>query len=148
MNLQSLAVLFIIIILPISIILQVYTQNEIETLNLQVSYDAKLTDATYDAIKAFQLNTINSSTSDLANSKIRDLEASVNTFFTSISTNFDVQGYDESTLQDYVPALVYTLYDGYYIYSPYTNTLPSDTYQKVDDEGNVIENTDPTYRKW
>ena len=123
MNLQSLAVIFIIIVLPISLVLQVYTQSQIDTLNLQISYDSKLKDSTYDAIKAFQLNTINSSTSDLANSKMRDLEASVNAFFTSVATNFNVQGYNASTLQDYVPALVYTLYDGYYIYSPYTNTL-------------------------
>lgn len=80
MNLQSLAVIFIIIVLPISLVLQVYTQSQIDTLNLQISYDSKLKDSTYDAIKAFQLNTINSSTSDLANSKMRDLEASVNAF--------------------------------------------------------------------
>ena len=87
MNLQSLAVIFIIIVLPISLVLQVYTQSQIDTLNLQISYDSKLKDSTYDAIKAFQLNTINSSTSDLANSKMRDLEASVNAFFTG-SVNF------------------------------------------------------------
>ena len=81
MNLQSLAVIFIIIVLPISLVLQVYTQSQIDTLNLQISYDSKLKDSTYDAIKAFQLNTVNSSTSDLANSKMRDLEASVNAFF-------------------------------------------------------------------
>lgn len=32
-------------------------------------------------------------------------------------------GYNRDILSDYVPALVYTMYDGYYIYSPYTNTL-------------------------
>ena len=53
--------------------------------------NTKLTNATYDALKAFQLNTINSDTSDLANSKLRDIEASVNTFFNSISTNFNIK---------------------------------------------------------
>ena len=123
MKIQSLAVIFIIIMLPISLVLTVYVQNQVQTINLQTSYDEKLTNATYDALKAFQLNTINSSTSDLANSKLRDINASVNTFFNSIAEHFNLAGYDKDTLQSYVPALVYTMYDGYYIYSPFTNTL-------------------------
>lgn len=123
MKLQNLAVIFIIIILPISMILNVYTRNQVKTLKLQISYDSKLNNATYDALKAFQLNTINSDTSDLANSKLRDIEASVNTFFTSIASNFNMAGYNQDELKEYVPALVYTMYDGYYIYSPYTNQL-------------------------
>ena len=123
MKIQSLAVIFIIIMLPISLVLTVYVQNQVQTINLQTSYDEKLTNATYDALKAFQLNTINSSTSDLANSKLRDINASVNTFFNSIAEHFNLAGYDKDTLQSYVSALVYTMYDGYYIYSPFTNTL-------------------------
>lgn len=92
---------------------------------MQTSYDTRLNNATYDALKAFQLNTINSDTSDLANSKLRDIEASVNTFFNSVASNFNMAGYNQDILKEYVPALVYTMYDGYYIYSPYTNTLDS-----------------------
>ena len=123
MKIQNLAVIFIIIILTISLILTSYVQNQVKTLGLQVSYDTKLNNATYDALKAFQLNTFNSDTSDLSNSKMRDVEASANTFFTSIASNFNMEGYNKDVLKDYVPALVYTMYDGYYIYSPYTNTL-------------------------
>lgn len=123
MKIQNLAVIFIIIILPITLILTSYIQSQVQTLNLQTSYDTKLNNATYDALKAFQLNTINSDTSDIANSKLRDIEASVNTFFNSISSNFNMAGYNEDILKEYVPALVYTMYDGYYIYSPFTNTL-------------------------
>ena len=126
MKIQNLAVIFIIIILPISMVLTVYVQNQVKTLELQIEYDDKLTNATYDALKAFQLNTANSSTSDLANSKLRDIEASVNTFFNSISSHFNMAGYNQDILKEYVPALVYTMYDGYYIYSPYTNTLSSE----------------------
>lgn len=97
--------------------------NQVKTLSLQTSYDTKLNNATYDALKAFQLNTMNSDTSDLANSKLRDIEASANTFFNSIASNFNMVGYNQDILKEYVPALVYTMYDGYYIYSPYTNTL-------------------------
>lgn len=125
MKLQNLGVIFIIIILPISILLNAYTRNHIKTLSLQTSYDTKLNNATYDALKAFQLNTVNSDTSDLANSKLRDIEASANTFFNSVASNFNMAGYNQDILREYVPALVYTMYDGYYIYSPYTNTLDS-----------------------
>lgn len=123
MKLQHLAVIFVIIILPITLLLNGYTESQIKTLRLQLSYDDKLDNATYDALKAFQLNAMNSDTSDLANSKIRDIEASANTFFTSIASNFNMAGYNQDILKEYVPALVYVMYDGYYIYSPYTNTL-------------------------
>lgn len=123
MKIQNLAVIFIVIILPISLVLTSYTHSQMRTLDLQISYDSKLNNATYDALKAFQLNTINNTASDLANSKLQDIEASVNTFFNSISSNFNMAGYNQDALKHYVPALVYTMYDGYYIYSPYTNTL-------------------------
>ena len=123
MKLQHLTVIFIIIILPISLILDAYIKSRIETTELQISYDTKLTGATRDAIEAFQQNTVNSSTSDLANSKIRDVLASVNTFFNAVATNFNMVGYNSDILQNYVPALVFTLYDGYYIYTPFNNVL-------------------------
>ena len=129
MKIQGLAVLSIIIILPMAIILNAYSSNQIKTLQFQTSYDNKLINATHDAIKAFQLNMSNSSTSNIADSKIRDIQASVTTFYNSLSSNFNMSGYGEDVLKNYVPAIVYTLYDGYYIYSAYTNTLdPNDNF--------------------
>ena len=139
MKIQNLAVIFVIIMLPISLILTSYVQNQVQTIELQISYDFKLTNATYDALKAFQLNTINSGTSDLSNSKIRDIEASVNTFFSSIAESFNMAGYNKETLQDYVPALVYTMYDGYYIYTPFTNTISDE------DAGATYQNGEKLY---
>ncbi len=126
MKIQGLAIIAIIIILPMSIILNSYSTNQIKTLDLQIQYDSKLKNATYDAIKAFQLNMSNSSTSDLADSKMRDIKASINTFYNSLSNHFNMYGYGKDVLQNYVPAIVYTLYDGYYIYSSYNNTLDKD----------------------
>lgn len=136
MKLQGLAVIAIIIILPMTIILSSYSQSQIKTLQLQTQYDSKLQNATYDAIKAFQLNMSNSSTSDLANSKMRDIKASVNTFYNSLASHFNMVGYGKDVLQNYVPAIVYTLYDGYYIYSAYDNTLDDadDKFDKKDAE--------------
>ena len=126
MKYQYLAVVFVIIMLPISLVFSAYIGAQLDTLDLQISYDTKLDNATYDAIKAFQLNTVNSSTSDLANSKIRDIEASVNSFYNSMANQFNMVGYNQDILKDYVPAIVYTMYDGYYIYTPFTNKLDPD----------------------
>lgn len=136
MRIQDLAIIFIIIILPISIILGAYTQMQISTISLQTEYDMKLTAATSDAIKAFQINTANSSTSDIANSKIRDIEASVSTFKSSIKSVFGMNGYSEDEMDEYIPALVYTMYDGFYIYSRFNNQ--NYLYKtKKDNDGNV-----------
>lgn len=128
MKIQELAIIFVIIILPISLVLSAYAQYQIQTLNTQTLYDTQLTAATYDAIKAYQINAENSTTSELANSKIRDIEASISTFRNSIMSAFRLNGYTEEELDNYIPALVYTMYDGFYIYSPYQNS--------VDESGN------------
>lgn len=88
MKIQSLAIIFIIIILPMSLVFASYTQSRVETISLQTTYDSKLNDATHDALKAYQLNSFMNDTGSLTNSKIRDIEASVNIFFISLSTNF------------------------------------------------------------
>lgn len=137
MRIQDLAIIFIIIILPISIVLGAYTQMQISTISLQTEYDMKLIAATSDAIKAFQINTANSSISDIANSKIRDIEASVSTFKASIKSVFGMNGYSEDEMNEYIPALVYTMYDGFYIYSRFNN---QNYLYEVDENGNVTNN--------
>ena len=134
MKIQELAIIFVIIILPISLLLSEYTQFQIKTISLQTEYDAKLTTATYDAIKAYQLNSVNETYSDIANENLRGLEASVATFRNSIMTAFNLNGYTKDELDNYIPALVYTLYDGFYIYSPYVNN------NYLDENGNKIPN--------
>jgi len=109
--------------LPIAILVSEYIQNQIDTLNNQTSYNSKLISATYDAVKVFQINTVGNTTSDISGSKIRDIEASANAFLDSISNSFGLRGNNTKAVNNYIPAIVYTLYDGYYIYSPYTNNL-------------------------
>ena len=148
MRIQSLAVIFIIIILPISLVLANYTQSRVETLSLQADYDTKLKNSTYDALKAYQLNSFNSVTSAYVNEKMRDVNASVNTFFNSLATNFSTVGYTKETLQNYVPAVVYTMYDGYYIYSPFTNNWTIDSEdQEIQDDVNekIVDQVSGTY---
>ena len=123
MKIQSLAIIFVIIILPISILLSEYTQALITTVSLQTSYNSSLISATYDAVVAYQLNSINDSSTTMANSKIRDIEASANTFLTSIGNQFNMSGQSSKAINEYVPAIVFTMYDGYYVYSPYENDI-------------------------
>lgn len=121
MKLQHLTIIFIIIILPISLVVGEYISSQIDTIYIQTQYNKKLQDATYDAIKAFQLNTINNKYSSVSDSKIRDIEASISTFYNSLGTSMGASGYDKDELKEYIPAIVYTMYDGYYIYGKYFN---------------------------
>ena len=66
---------------------------------------------------AFELNTINSTKSSVIGEEIRDLEAVISTFATSLSSSIGLSGASNKYILSYVPALVFGLYDGYYIYS-------------------------------
>lgn len=119
MKLQSLAVIFVIIILPISLVMSEYIQLQLDSVVLMGLYDAHLNDATYDAIRAYQLNEQNATTDKIGNEKVRDIEAAIKTFYASLSNALGTEGYTEEDLKPYVPAMVFTLYNGYYIYGPY-----------------------------
>ena len=121
MKLQHLAVIFVIIILPISMIMASYIQNQIDAITLQTKYDSSLISATYDAVQAFQLNTTNNKYSSISDSKIRDIEAAISTFYNSLNTSMSDYSASVSDLEAYTPAILFTLYDGYYIYSTYDN---------------------------
>ena len=123
MKLQSLAIIFIIIIMPISMVLSEYINNNIKTEERELSYNTKLLNSTYDAIKAYQLNTVNNAFGDVTNKKIQDIEAAAKTFYNSLSSNFNFLGNKSDVMKEYVPAIVFTMYDGYYTYTPFTNTL-------------------------
>ena len=128
MKLQYLAVIFVIIILPISMVMSSYIQNQIDTITLQTLYKTKLDNSTYDALKAFQINSVNNKYSSISNSKIRDIEASINTFYNSMKTSMVSSKED---VQTFIPAILFTLYDGYYIYSSYDNIV---SVEKNEDE--------------
>ena len=137
MKIQSLAIIFIIIIMPITIVLSQYVNNRITTATTELEYNTRLLNATYDSIKAYQLNTVNNAFGDITNSKISDIEAAVTTFYNSLANNFNFTGYRADVMKEYIPAVAFTLYDGYYIYSPFKNTLT----------GVKDEDVDTTYSK-
>ena len=130
MKLQNLAVIFLIIVVPITLILSAYIGTQIDILAKHQGYDTKLMDATHDAVVAFQLNTVNNQYSTNADSLRRDIKAAINTFYTSLTTSMQSSKID---VNPYIPALVFTLYDGYYIYSayPYQKDGGGKEYQRV-----------------
>lgn len=147
MNLQGLTVIFAIILLPIIIVVSVYLQGQIDTIALQTKYDNMLLDSTHDAVIALENNIANEDLSTVSDSLRSMIEASTNVFMNNIATNLGLSNAGESYIRPYIPALLYTLYDGFYIYSPtsvpeiYTNSdgvalRVGDTY--IDDNGNKV----------
>ena len=122
MKLQQLSVIFILIILPIAIVIETYVNNLIDVSNKQKNYNAILYNSTYDAVRAYQINTLNNSFASVNTSRDRDINASVNSFFTSLASGFSSSGYTKNDLKDYIPAMLFTLYDGYFVYGPYENS--------------------------
>lgn len=117
MKYQNFAIIFVIIMLPLSMVLSYYIQAQSETLNLETQYLNKLNDSTYDAIAAYQMNSLN--TQRVTGESVKDyVLASVNTFFTTLATNLGMSSASKQYLLPYVPAILFTTYDGYYIYSP------------------------------
>lgn len=129
MNFKSMSVLFIIIVFPIILVLSLYQSLQISTLNAQIMLDEKLTSATYDAIKAYNLNAVNNMQQSNATLKIRDINASINTFMSSLSVGTGSGGQVAQNIKQYIPALVYVMYDGYYMYTPSTNKSDAGLYE-------------------
>ena len=143
MKIQHLAILFVLIIVPISMIMASYIQNQVDAIRLQASFDAYLINATHDAMKAFQLNTTNNMYSSISDSKIRDIQATVNTFYNSLNTSMGKYAQNVKDLEAYVPAILFTLYDGYYIYTSFDNVYSEDENTgkvKLDVNSNKKEN--------
>lgn len=120
MKLQNMAVVFLIIVIPIIILLSYYISLQVDTLNMQAAYNTKLLESAKEAISAFEINTVewNEAYSETADSKRRDIMASINTFINSFANEMGTSGISKEYILPYIPALAYTLYDGYYIYSP------------------------------
>lgn len=135
MKIQYLAIIFVIIIVPISLIMSAYIQNQIDAIQMQADFDRNLINATYDAVKGFQINTTNNKYSSISDSKIRDIEAAVNTFYNTLNTAMVQYSYSVDDVKLYIPALLFTLYDGLYISTNYDNvysTKGEGEDQKVD----------------
>lgn len=118
MRLQSFSVIFVIIIVPLILVLSYYLSLQIKTITNQNEYDNNLLSATYDAMSSFEINTANEDLSSVSDSLRTIIEASCNIFTSTLATNLGMSNASKSYIEPFVPALLYTLYDGYYIYAP------------------------------
>lgn len=143
MKLQNMTVIFIIIMIPIILVVSYYIGLQINTITMQKDYTVKLQTAAKDSIQALEINTVewNSASSNLADSKRRDVLAAINTFTTSLANGMGIGGAGKGRIQTYIPAIVYTMYDGYYIYSA---SLMKD--QDTDKDGLTQFNADGTIK--
>ena len=143
MKLQNMTVIFIIIMIPIILVVSYYIGLQINTIAMQKNYTVKLQTAAKDSIQALEINTVewNSASSNLADSKRRDVLAAINTFTTSLANGMGIGGAGKGRIQTYIPAIVYTMYDGYYIYSA---SLMKD--QDTDKDGLTQFNADGTIK--
>lgn len=143
MKLQNMTVIFIIIMIPIIVVVSYYIGLQINTITMQKDYTVKLQTAAKDSIQALEINTVewNSASSNLADSKRRDVLAAINTFTTSLANGMGIGGAGKGRIQTYIPAIVYTMYDGYYIYSA---SLMKD--QDTDKDGLTQFNADGTIK--
>lgn len=143
MKLQNMTVIFIIIMIPIILVVSYYIGLQINTITMQKNYTVKLQTAAKDSIQALEINTVewNSASSNLADSKRRDVLAAINTFTTSLANGMGIGGAGKGRIQTYIPAIVYTMYDGYYMYSA---SLMKD--QDTDKDGLTQFNADGTIK--
>lgn len=131
MKLQNLLIIFVAIALPVILILSVFVQLQVDTASLRARYNDYLVNAAHETIMAFQINTDNDKYSDVPDKKAKDIEASLNIFSSTMATSLGMTGASKSRVMAYVPALVFSLYDGYYIYMPTERTWNGKNWDEV-----------------
>ncbi len=136
MKVDGLGVILAIILLPIILVVTYYIQLQVDTIAKENSYNTKLLSATYDAMSAFEINTANEELSTVADSMRSMILASNNVFLNSLATNLGISNANKEHLQQYIPAVLYTMYDGYYIYAPTETPVVAE--KKEEDSNGLI----------
>ena len=111
MKIQNLAIIFLVIILPLLMILGYYLKLQEDTLEKQSEYNAKLSSSVKEGIKAYEINTVN--WREKKGEERRNVNASVNTFLTSLANNLNISGTSKEYMTNYVPAVAVTMYSGF-----------------------------------
>jgi len=118
MKLQNLTIIFVIIIIPVILLLSLYISTGIKTIKYQSIYDSGLLTATHDAIYAFEQNTARDIYSDNPERKRDILKSSVKMFEKSLANTCNISSYNTDDIEEYIPAIVFGMYDGFYMYAP------------------------------
>lgn len=125
MKIQHYAIIFIIIILPFSIICKNKVDKKIDVLNEQTRINNALDTATSDAVDT--LIELNDEFYALYDGKTLDVtpaiaKEGIKSFFKTLAVNNTLpftadENYAENYFSPYIPAIVVVAYDGFYIYS-------------------------------
>jgi len=124
--------------LPLAVILSTYMQLQIDVVIAKEDLSTKLLDSAYDGILSFEINSL--SIDNVTGASIKGyVSSAVNTFFDTMSINMGASGGTKLDVQSYVPAILFTSYDGYYIYSP-VKTSKAKINMTAATSGNMYEN--------
>ena len=129
MKLQNLTVIFIIIIIPIILLVSLYITTGLKTLKYQSLYDTGLLTATHDAIFAFEQNTSNNEYSNNPEIKRDILKSSIKMFEKSLANTCGISSYNVEEIEEYIPAIVFGMYDGFYMYAPSKELVDDNKYE-------------------
>lgn len=145
MKLQNLTVIFVIVIIPVILLVSLYITNGLKTIKYQAIYDSGLLTATHDAIYAFELNTTNDAYSDNAETKRNILKSSVKAFERSLCNTCGISSFNKKEIEEYIPAIMFGMYDGFYMYAPslnsngtYEHSLKNYVYYSEEVNDNII----------
>ena len=139
MKLQNLTIIFIIIMLPIILVLSLYITNSIKTVRYQTLYDEGLLTSAHDAIYAFEKNSRNEE--DLAQNpevKRTIIKSSVEQFKTSLANTYGISDFSSEEIEEYIPAIVFGMYDGFYLYAP--SALYDSSSENIEDYTHNLKN--------
>ena len=121
MKLENLIIIFIALALPIILILSLFVELSVDTVANKIKYKTYLDKAAHETIVAYELNTTSDkykSPDITEDNRMRDIDASMNMFSQNMASFFGQSSASKSAIMTYVPCLLFTLYDGYYVYVP------------------------------
>lgn len=118
MKLQNLIIIFLAVALPVILVLAIYVELQVDTATLKAQYNDYLVNAAHETIVAYQLNTLNDKYANNTDPRLRNITAALNIFASNLSASFNSTGASRSIIMTHIPALLFTMYDGYYIYNP------------------------------
>lgn len=125
MKIQNYAIIFIIIILPFSIVCKTTINEKIDTLNDETRINNAIDAATVDAVKT--IIDLNNEFYNLYGDQMLNLtqplaKEAIDTFFNTLSINNNLPFVKDDSLKTayfstYIPAIIVIAYDGFYVYS-------------------------------
>ena len=118
MKLQNFTIIFIMIMLPIILVVSLYISNSIRTIQFQASYDEALLTAANDAVYAFEKNSANEDLFKNPEVKRTLVKSSIEMFKTGLVNSYGISNYSSEEIEEYIPAVVFGMHDGFYVYAP------------------------------